>query len=135
MVSKSPKWGYSPCKWPKWLENRGDPNHFLTGTILQAGALGWIPDLCLSIYLEPVCPLFWGERTLQKKAEKLQSKWCCHLGYRYIYNVYIYIYWIFFGPRNLTHPVKTNTTPNMNWLSFLRTSQVQQLWCVLPLRL
>ena len=23
MVSKSPKWGYSPCKWPKWLVNRG----------------------------------------------------------------------------------------------------------------
>ncbi len=27
MVSKSPKWGYSPHKWPKWLVNRGDPNH------------------------------------------------------------------------------------------------------------
>ena len=24
---KSPKWGYSPYKWPKWLVNRGDPNH------------------------------------------------------------------------------------------------------------
>ena len=23
MVSKSPKWGYSPYKWPKWLINRG----------------------------------------------------------------------------------------------------------------
>ena len=23
MVSKSPKWGYSPYKWPKWLVNRG----------------------------------------------------------------------------------------------------------------
>ena len=23
MVSKSPKWGYSPSKWPKWLINRG----------------------------------------------------------------------------------------------------------------
>ena len=23
MVSKSPKWGYSPSKWPKWLTNRG----------------------------------------------------------------------------------------------------------------
>ena len=23
MVSKSPNWGYSPCKWPKWLINRG----------------------------------------------------------------------------------------------------------------
>ena len=22
MVSKSPKWGYSPSKWPKWLLNR-----------------------------------------------------------------------------------------------------------------
>ena len=22
-VSKSPKWGYSPYKWPKWLINRG----------------------------------------------------------------------------------------------------------------
>ena len=25
---KSPlNWGYSPYKWPKWLVNRGDPNH------------------------------------------------------------------------------------------------------------
>ena len=24
---KSPKWGYSPYKPPKWLVNRGDPNH------------------------------------------------------------------------------------------------------------
>ena len=23
MVSKSPNWGYSPYKWPKWLINRG----------------------------------------------------------------------------------------------------------------
>ena len=23
MVSKSPKWGYSPYKWPKWLINGG----------------------------------------------------------------------------------------------------------------
>ena len=23
IVSKSPKWGYSPSKWPKWLVNRG----------------------------------------------------------------------------------------------------------------
>ncbi len=23
MVSKSPNWGYSPYKWPKWLVNRG----------------------------------------------------------------------------------------------------------------
>ena len=23
MVSKSPTWGYSPYKWPKWLVNRG----------------------------------------------------------------------------------------------------------------
>ena len=23
MVSKSPKWGYSPYKWPKWLVNMG----------------------------------------------------------------------------------------------------------------
>ena len=34
MVSKSPKWGYSPYKWPKWLVNRGT-NHLLTGMILQ----------------------------------------------------------------------------------------------------
>ncbi len=35
MVSKSPNWGCSPYKWPKWLINRGDPNHLLTGVILQ----------------------------------------------------------------------------------------------------
>ena len=35
MVSKSPKWGYSPYKWPKWLINGGDPNDLLTGMILQ----------------------------------------------------------------------------------------------------
>ena len=28
---KSPKWDYSPYKWPKWLINGGDPNHFLSG--------------------------------------------------------------------------------------------------------
>ena len=32
MVGKSPKWGYSPYKWPKWFINRGDPN---IGMILQ----------------------------------------------------------------------------------------------------
>jgi len=43
MVSKSPKWGYSPSKWPKkWLINRGDPNHLLNGMILQETLLqGW----------------------------------------------------------------------------------------------
>ena len=41
MVSKSPKWGYSPYKWPKWLINGGDPNYLLTGMILQAGWVGW----------------------------------------------------------------------------------------------
>ena len=35
MVSKSPKWGCSPSKWLKWLINGGDPNHLLTGMILQ----------------------------------------------------------------------------------------------------
>jgi len=32
---KSPKWGYSPSKWPKWRINTGDPNHLLNGMILQ----------------------------------------------------------------------------------------------------
>ena len=35
MVSKSPNWGCSLYKWPKWLINGGDPNHLLTGMILQ----------------------------------------------------------------------------------------------------
>ena len=35
MVSKSPNWGYSPYKWPKWLINGGDPKYLLTGMILQ----------------------------------------------------------------------------------------------------
>ena len=35
MVSRSPKQGYSPSKWAKWLINGGDPNHLLTGMILQ----------------------------------------------------------------------------------------------------
>ena len=37
IVSKSPKWGYSPYKWPKWLINGGDPNYLLSGMILQVG--------------------------------------------------------------------------------------------------
>jgi len=35
MVNKFPMQGYSPSKWTKWLVNRGDPNHLLTGMILQ----------------------------------------------------------------------------------------------------
>ena len=37
MVSyKSPKWGCgTPDKWPKWPINGGDPNHLLSGGILQ----------------------------------------------------------------------------------------------------
>ncbi len=31
MVSKSPNWGCSPSKWPKWLVNGGGPNYLLTG--------------------------------------------------------------------------------------------------------
>jgi len=27
MVSKSPNWGSSLSKWPKWLVNGGDPNY------------------------------------------------------------------------------------------------------------
>ena len=38
---KSPNWGCSPYKWPTWLVNRGDPNHLLTGMILQV-----VPILC-----------------------------------------------------------------------------------------
>ncbi len=34
MVSKSPKWGYSPYKWPKWLIMEVT-NYLLTGMILQ----------------------------------------------------------------------------------------------------
>ena len=32
---RSPKKGCSPSKWPKWCLNGGDPNHLLTGMILQ----------------------------------------------------------------------------------------------------
>ena len=36
VVSKSPKQGWSPSKWPKWLIHGSDPNHLLTGMLLQA---------------------------------------------------------------------------------------------------
>ena len=38
MVSKSPNWGYSPSKWPKWLIN-GVTNQILNGMILQVPSL------------------------------------------------------------------------------------------------
>ena len=37
MGNKSPNWGDSPSKWPKWLINGGDPKHLLSGMILQVG--------------------------------------------------------------------------------------------------
>ena len=50
MVNKSPNWGYSPSKWPKWLINGGllTTNYLLTGMILQAkviGSVGYNPNI------------------------------------------------------------------------------------------
>ena len=53
MVSKSPKWGYSPYKWPKWLVNRGYYPLTSPGMILQVVILvvtGQLTNLCHSIY-------------------------------------------------------------------------------------
>ena len=35
MISKSPNWGCSPSKWPKWLVNGGVTTYLPTGMILQ----------------------------------------------------------------------------------------------------
>ena len=42
MVSKSPKWGYSPDKWPKWLINGVLYNYLLSGMILQEGVMVYL---------------------------------------------------------------------------------------------
>ena len=59
-------------------------------TLQMYQALGMPPNtnICIYVYLEPVCPLFWPW-TLQKKALSTQNK--VHLGCRYIY-IYIHIY-------------------------------------------
>ena len=62
------KWGYSPCKWPKWLVNRGDPNHLLTGMILQVWG-GWSGVHAVQVWVSVIPLVTWILECLATWAE------------------------------------------------------------------